>query len=148
MSDEPTVLQAIHQLGGSPDDLPFWNASSEGRFCLHRCGVCGKHYWPASRCVEHADQDMAWVDASGRGTVHTFSVLHHAYTPEMHGKTPYVVAVVQLDEGPFFHTNIVGCSPADVAIDMRVNALFEARANGLTVPLFQPVSAGDASKLL
>src|SRR3546814_8051219 len=80
MSDKDIdIAGAIRNLGGDILDLPFWEACRDGRFLLHRCNVCGRHYWPASRCVVHGAQSMAWLPASGRGTLYTYTVMHHAY---------------------------------------------------------------------
>ena len=138
MTDAPALMEAIRAVGGDPADLPFWEASQEGRFLLHRCGVCGRAYWPASRCVEHGDRDMKWVEGSGRGSLYTYTVLHHAYTPDMRDKLPYAVGVVKLEEGPFFHTRITGCAVEDVSVGMALEAVMEPHANGLTLPLFRP----------
>ena len=89
-------------------DQIFWDALREGRFLLHRCGICGCHYWPASCCVEHGAGAMNWVETSGRGAVHTYTVFHRAYTPDLADQIPYVLAVVKLDEGPFFHARLNG----------------------------------------
>lgn len=138
MSETSDLTTAIRAVGGDPLDLPFWEACREGRFLVHRCGVCGRSYWPASRCVEHGAQDMRWVEASGRGVVYTYTVLHHAYTPDMKGQTPYAVGVVKLEEGPFFHARIVDCAVEDVAVDMPVRAVMTPHANGMTLPMFRP----------
>lgn len=143
MSDAPSpeLESAVRQFGGNPADLPFWEACRDGKFLLHRCGTCGRSYWPASRCVEHGDDAMAWVEGSGAGTLYTYTVLHHAYTPEMKGRVPYVVGVIQLEEGPFFHAGIVGCSPDAVSVGMALRAEMVAHASGLTVPMFRPAKS-------
>jgi uncharacterized OB-fold protein len=136
---EPVDLKAIIRgVGGDVADLPFWEACQEGRFLVHRCGVCGRSYWPASRCVEHSGEAMQWVEASGKASLYTYTVMHHAYTPAMQGKTPYVVGVVKLEEGPFFHTNVVECAIEDVAIGMPLEVVMQRQANGMTLPMFRP----------
>lgn len=137
MSANDTIA-IIRNFGGDPLDLPFWDACREGRFLLHRCDVCGRNYWPASRCIEHGAQSMSWREASGRGALYTYTVMHHAYTPAMKGKTPYVVAVVKLAEGPFFHSNIIDCAVDAVAIDMPLQAVMTPHESGLVVPMFRP----------
>lgn len=127
----------VRQAGGDPADLPFWGACREGHFLLHRCGVCERHYWPASRCVEHGDEDMEWVESAGTGKLYTYTVMHHAYSASMKDKLPYVVGVIQLDEGPFFHSNVVGCAPEQLEIGMRLRAEMVAHESGLTVPIFR-----------
>jgi uncharacterized OB-fold protein len=137
----------VRDLGGDPLDLPFWQACGEGRFLLHRCGVCRRHYWPASRCVRHGAQNMAWVEGSGRGTLYTYTVIHHAYTASMKGRVPYVVGVIQLDEGPFFHSNVVGCPLERLAVGQPLRATMIEHESGLVVPVFRPIAlVGDHSQ--
>ena len=134
-----TELQtAILNLGGDPADMPFWEGCLEGRFLLHRCNICGQHYWPASRCVEHGNQDMAWVDSSGRGQLYTYTVMHRVFSPAFKDKAPYVVGVIQLDEGPFFHSNVIDCDQETMAIGMHLCAVMQPHESGLSIPLFKP----------
>jgi len=132
------TLAAIRSCGGDPLDLPFWEGCRQGRLLLHRCGVCGRHYWPASRCLEHGAQAMAWVQSEARGTLYTFTVMHHAYMPAMRDKVPYVVGVVKLLEGPFFHSNVIDCSPDEVVVGMELRAVMQPHGSGLVVPMFRP----------
>lgn len=142
MSDETDMLGAIVQTGGDPADLPFWQGTAQGQFLLHRCRMCDRSYWPASRCIDHGDAEMAWVEASGRGEVYTYTVMHHAYTPEMKGRTPYAVAVVKLEEGPFYHANIVDCPVEAVQVGLAVEVIVKDRhPNGLMLPMFKPIAA-------
>lgn len=137
MSAAVDTLSAIAEYGGDPLDMPFWDACREGKFLLHRCNICSRHYWPASRCVAHGAREMQWVAASGRGTLYTYTVLHHAYTPAMKDKVPYVVAVVQLDEGPFFHSNLVDTPLDQVKVGMRLQVTMAPHESGLVVPVFK-----------
>jgi uncharacterized protein len=117
-------------------DAPFWEAWSNGeRFLLHRCAVCARHDWPASCCVEHGLAPMSWVETSGAGVVDTFTIFHRAYIKEMAGEVPYTVAVVRLDEGPYFHTRLVDVAPDAVRGGMRVRV---RRGSGDAFPLFGP----------
>ena len=138
MNDQLDIKRIISNFGGDPADLPFWEGCRDGKFLLHRCNHCNSYYWPASRCVEHGDRDMAWVDVSGNGTIYTYTVLHHALTPSMRDKVPFAVAVIQLDEGPFYHSNIVDCGFDDVAVGMRVSVAMTEHENGLSIPVFKP----------
>src|SRR5262245_16320341 len=90
----------------APDDLdaPFWKACLERLFLLHRCTTCGRSYWPASTCIDHGSSAMEWYEASGLGEIHTYTVVYHAYDPSLADDVPYILAVVHLDEGPFFHS--------------------------------------------
>jgi uncharacterized protein len=140
-------LTVIKTLGGDHLDLPFWEGTGRGELLLHRCGVCGKYYWPASRCVEHGDAGMAWAPASGRGTVHSYTIMHHAYAPRMASRLPYCVAVLTLEEGPFFHTNIVDCPMEDIHVGLAVTVRFEEdETSGLTLPVFFPARDNDGMR--
>lgn len=120
---------------GIPDD-PIWEAWADGeRFVLHRCGVCHRHDWPASCCPDHGLAAMQWVEVAGAGVVDTYTVFHHAYSKDAAGEVPYCVAVVRLDEGPYFHTQIVDTDPLTVTTGMRVQL---RRGAGDAFPLFAP----------
>ena len=138
MSKPQDLETLIRNVGGDPADLPFWRGCAEGRFLLHRCNLCQRHYWPASRCIEHGDEDMQWVESSGRGQLYTYTVMHKALIPSMRERVPYVVAVVQLDEGPMYHSNIVECDYTDVRVGMRLAAVMTEHENGMALPVFKP----------
>ena len=135
-----TLPRVLRPRDVAPDELddPFWQACREHRFLVHRCGTCGRSYWPASCCIDHGSVTMEWQEASGRGVVHTFTIAHHAYEPSMADRVPYAIAVVQLAEGPFFHTDIVGCDPADVHVGMDVEATYDQIDDHNVIPRFTP----------
>jgi uncharacterized OB-fold protein len=127
---------AIAPLVKGDPDAPFWEAwSHEGRFLLHRCAQCGRYEWPASCCIIHGLAAMSWVEASGAGVVDTFTIFHRAYVKELAGDVPYTVAVVRLNEGPYFHTRLVGLPPDAVRSGMRVRV---RRGAADPFPLFVP----------
>ena len=125
-----------------PDELdaPFWEGCKQHVFLVHRCTECGRAYWPASTCIDHGSSAMEWQPASGRAEVFTYTVVHHAYDRARADKLPYAVAVVQLDEGPFFHTDIVGCDPSDVRVGMRVCVTYDGIDDETVIPHFTPDS--------
>jgi uncharacterized OB-fold protein len=129
----------------APDELdaPFWDACREGRFLLHSCDECGRVYWPASTCIDHGSASMRWQPASGRGEVFTYTVVHHAYDRQYLDRLPYAVAVVRLDEGPFFHSDIVGCEPAEVHVGQRVEVVYDWVDDETVIPRFRPADQED-----
>ena len=122
-------------------DEPFWQACREQRFTLHRCTACGRAYWPASCCIEHGSAHMEWRDASGRGEVHTYTIVHHPFDPSLSERVPYALAVVKLDEGPFFHTDLVGCELSRVHVGMRVGVVWDRLDAETVIPRFAPEAA-------
>jgi hypothetical protein len=81
------------------------------------------------------------VCASGHGVVHTFTVVRQAADPYFNARLPYVVAMVQLDEGPRLMSNITDCDVEAVHIGMLVAVAFVDAGDGLAVPVFTPSSA-------
>jgi uncharacterized OB-fold protein len=116
---------------------PFWQAAREKRLVLQRCADCGAYRWtPQILCVRCHSESYAWTQVSGRGFVYSFTVVHRAPTAAF--ATPYVIAVVTLEEGPLMLTNIVGCEPDDVHIDMQVEVVFEPVSDDVNVYRFRP----------
>jgi uncharacterized protein len=125
-------------LVGDELDAPFWQGCARGEFLVHRCTACSRAYWPASTCIDHGSSSMQWQPASGKGEVFTYTVVHHPYDRSFIDKLPYAACVVKLDEGPFFHTDLVGCAPDAVHVGMRVVVTFAALDDGFVIPHFAP----------
>lgn len=136
--------RSLRPMDLAPDELdaPFWQGCERHVFLVHRCVACGRAYWPASTCIDHGSSAMEWQPASGRAEVFTYTIVHHAYDRALVDKLPYAATVVKLDEGPFFHTDIVDCDPSDVHIGMRVHVVFESLDDETVIPHFTP-DAGD-----
>jgi hypothetical protein len=81
---------------------------------------------------------VEWVEASGRGTVYSYTVIRQQYARPFRDWVPYVVALVDLEEGPRVMTNIVGCEPDAVRVGMAVRATFEAVSEEAGIALFTP----------
>lgn len=91
------------------------------KFALPRCADCGKfHFYPRDFCPHCGSTNVAWADASGKGSVYSFSVVHRAPSPAFKDQVPYVVAMVKTDEGPHMLTRLSGFSPEEVQIGKRV----------------------------
>ena len=117
---------------------PYWKAAQEGRLIVQRCTVCGAHQLYARwRCLRCRGQ-VEWVEATGEGTVYSFTVIRQNFSRSFRHLIPYVVALVDLDEGVRLMTNIVGIDPDDVRIGMRVRVRFESVSEDTSIPLFEP----------
>lgn len=119
-------------------DKPFWDAAARHEFALHRCQACKTYYWPASNCLEHGPDAMAWVKASGKGTLHTYTIIHRPFNPAFKDDIPYNVAVVETAEGPLVFSNIVGCPNEDIRVGMKLEVIFDDVETGVTIPRFRP----------
>jgi uncharacterized OB-fold protein len=126
--------------GADPETEPFWNAVNEGRLLVQRCRSCGTHQlYPRWRCLRCRGQ-VEWVEAGGGGTVYSFTVIRQNFSRSFRHLIPYVVTLVDLDEGPRVMSNLVGCDPADVRIGMPVRVRFESVSDEASVPLFEPAA--------
>jgi uncharacterized protein len=111
----------------------FWDAARAGRFVVPTCTGCGKaHWYPRAICPFCDSDKIEWRQASGQGTIYTFSVMRRA-------KEPYAIAYVTLKEGPTMMTNIVDCDFDRLAIGQPVTVVFAETENGPPVPMFRPV---------
>jgi uncharacterized OB-fold protein len=116
---------------------PFWDAAREGRLVLQKCGNCGAFRWtPQILCNVCLSEDTRWTQVSGRGTLYSYTVVHRPPLPAF--QAPYVVAVVRLDEGPLMLTNIVDADPADLALEMPVEVVFQPLNAEITAYRFRP----------
>lgn len=118
------------------DSKPFWDATGEGRFTLQRCSACeAVVWWPRAICPKCSSFDLEWFDATGNGTVYSHTTVHRS-VGAWNGVTPYVVAYVELEEGPRVMTNIVDCDPADVAVDSPVRVVWHDTGEGSALARF------------
>jgi len=121
------------------DTAAYWEAAKAHRFILQKCRSCGEHqFYPRGVCSHCLSSDLEWVDASGKGTIYSFTVNMRAPHPGFAGKTPFVLAIVALAEGPRMMTNIVDCDPHSVRIGMPVTITFEDVTEEVTLPQFRP----------
>ena len=118
---------------------PFWDGLRERRLRLQRSRETGNYvFYPRATSPWGADDSLEWVDTSGRGFVYTFTVAQRPTAPQWEGETPYVIAIVELDEGPRLTTNIVGCAPEDVHIGLDVEAVYAEVTPEVTLLHFRP----------
>ena len=123
-----------------PDDIsaPFFEAARENRLMIQRCTNCGTYAWPHREiCGECLQPDLEWAQASGRGTVHSFGVMHRVYHPAFADEVPYNVTIVELEEGPRVNTNLVDIDDEAIEVGMAVEIAFTEVDDGAYLPLFR-----------
>jgi uncharacterized OB-fold protein len=120
----------------------FWSGTARGEFLLQQCTACDLVIWfPRSHCPECATTDLPTFRASGKGVVYSHTVIRKVGN-EYKDAVPFVVAYVELDEGPRIMTNIVECDPNEVKVGMRVEMVFHDTGAGSALYRFRP-STGD-----
>jgi hypothetical protein len=104
---------------------------------LQKCGQCGKvRHYPRPLCDACHSFDVVWIDATGRGKVHSWTVAHHAFHPGFKNELPYVLAIVDLDEGVRMNAPLRGVDPGEMKIGLPVRVTYERVKDGLTLPAF------------
>lgn len=121
-------------VAANPEQRPFWAAAEEGRLLGKRCQSCDRFHWyPRSICPFCHSADTYWSPLSGLGRVHAFSTLRRA-------RPAYIVAYVQLDEGPMLLTNLIESAALRPEIGLRVQVVFRRTEQGRCAPKF--IAAG------
>jgi uncharacterized protein len=126
-----------------PEVKQFWDATAEGRLLLPRCEVCQTIIWfPRPFCPVCSSLKIGWFAASGKGTIYSYTVNRRgqADLAAYRAAGVYVLAYVELDEGPRVMTNIVECDPDSVRIGQRVEAVFNDTGEGNALIRFRPAS--------
>ena len=116
---------------------PFWAAVQGRRLIMPKCDSCGAMAFPPTvACGTCSNDSFTWTPVSGRGKVYSYVVYHRIYHPAFARKVPYVVAVVELDEGPRLISNIVGMPVAEVRCELPVGVVYEEVRDGYLIPKF------------
>lgn len=123
----------------APESEPFWQGAREHRLLIQKCADCATAWHPPSTlCPSCGARDFAWIEASGKGHIFSFVTYHRLYHKAWEGELPYVVAVIELEEGPRLLSNIIGIDAADVVCDLPVEVVFDDVTHDATLPKFRP----------
>ena len=113
-----------------PETEPYWEAARQGKLLLKHCAGCGAyHFYPRVLCPFCFSEQTEWREASGTGTIYSFSIMRRA-------EVPYAIAYITLAEGPTMMSNIVDCDLDAIRIGQRVRLVFKPADNGQQVPMF------------
>ena len=117
----------------------YWKAATEGRLVLPHCTSCDRPFWhPRPHCPRCGSSAVVWNEASGRGSVHTFTIVRQSPDEQFRNRVPYVVAMIDLDEGVRIMSSVIYCDAESVTIGMRVRCTFECLDDAVGIPLFVP----------
>ncbi len=124
---------------GDGDSQIYWEGIAQGKLRIQRCDVCARSvFYPRSICPHcHSDQ-LSWIEATGKGTIYTYTVAHQAFGA-FAGEAPFIVAIVELEEGVRMMTRIVDAPGERVTIGAQVQVGFETSAEGVKLPYFRLV---------
>ncbi len=121
----------------TPVSQPYWDGAAEGRLRLQRCTGCGavRHY-PQLVCAHCYALGVEWIDASGRGAVHSWTVAHHAFHPAFRADLPYTLVTVDLEEGPRALGRLDAASEGQLRLGLPVQVSFPRNGEGIALPVF------------
>ena len=120
-----------------PDTAPFWAATAEHRLTYQICRACGQVvFHPRRHCTCCTSGDLEWRDSAGAGTVYTFTVIRQHGHPFFRARIPYLVGLIDLDEG-FRMLAEIAADPETLQVNQRVTVTWEDHAD-LSVPIFEP----------
>ncbi|WP_395111357.1 Zn-ribbon domain-containing OB-fold protein [Actinomadura sp. SCN-SB] len=123
----------------SPQTEPYWAACGRGELALQRCGGCARFvHFPEARCPFCGGTDLAYTKVGGRGTVHTFSVIHRSFLPGF--EPPYVIAWIDLPEGARVFGDVTGCPHEAVRVGMPVEVHFAELDGFGPIPHWRPAA--------
>lgn len=120
---------------------PFWEAARRHELVMPRCMTCDHlFFYPRSECPRCLSNRLEWMRASGRGRLHTYTIVYQPANAAFRDDTPHIYAVVQLDEGPRMVSNVVQCDVDAVSVDMPLEAIFDDVTPEWTLVKFRPAS--------
>ncbi len=125
----------------TPEAKPYWDGLREGKLMLPKCDDCGKaFFYPRIACPHCHSRAVGWIEASGKGKLYSFQIAHRALNPAFKIEPPYILAMIELEEGPRMMSNLIDIEPdpAVVKCDMAVEVVFEKQTDEVTLPLFRP----------
>lgn len=122
---------------------PFWEGAAKQKLLMQRCLDCSAYIWtPRPSCFECGSENIHWQELSGRGQVYSFTVIRQvvgrAASQAFEKDIPYVIAWIDLDEGPRMITNVIGCPVEAVKLGMKVAVVFEQQSPDIWLPKFKP----------
>jgi uncharacterized OB-fold protein len=123
----------------TPASRAFWEAAKHHELKVQCCNDCRKYiFYPRELCPDCFSTDLGWARVSGKGVVHSYTIAHMPPHPAFASDVPFIIAMVELEEGPRMMTNIVGCKPKDVEVGMQVVATFDDVSPEITLVKFRP----------
>jgi len=125
------------------ETLPFWQAAAQGKLVYQRCSACKRaQFPPANHCPTCGKRTLTWQESAASGSIHSHTTVQRAPTAAFKEDVPYVIALIDLDEGFRMMMNWRGDDPAAARIGDRVRVVFETNASPWPLPQAVPVQAG------
>ena len=119
------------------DTAPYWDGMKQGKLLLQTCAECGKaRHYPRPVCPHCYAMEHRWREAKGSGTIHSWTISHHAFHPGFKPELPYILLTVDLAEGVRMQAQARGIEAAELKVGMPVKVAFEVATRELVLPVF------------
>lgn len=121
------------------ESAPFWAGAREHRFLIRHCNACKRnHFYPRHACPHCWSDNCEWRAASGKGRIYSYTVIYHNDVAPFREMLPYIVALIDLEDGVRVTSNVVECTPEIVHVGMPVEVVYEHVTEEVTLPQFRP----------
>ena len=118
----------------------YWEECKKHKVLIQHCSNCEKYqFYPRPICTNCMSEEIEWKQASGRGEILSYTTVHRAISKAYAKEVPYVVALIELDEGVTMMSNVISCKFEDIKIGMRVEVIFEDWSEEFAIPKFCPL---------
>ena len=137
MADASQAKKSLPKI--NPIDQAYWQGAAAGKLLLQKCKDCGKlQFFPRPACTDCFSGNLDWVEASGRGQVHSFTWVRVPRSPAFREEAPICYINVMLDEGVIMESRLVGKGIEQVKRGDRVKAVFQETHNPeIKLPVFE-----------
>ena len=137
----PTAQEYNKPLPGVDEDTKlFWDYCKQHELRVQNCLKCNELFYPPSHMCPHCHSlKSEWVKLSGKGRVYSYVVVRRATHPGFAKDVPYIVAIIETEEGSHLTSNVIGCNPEEVRVDMPVEVAFEDVTEEFSLHKFKPV---------
>lgn len=122
----------------TPCTLPYWEGCKLHELRLQHCSQCDtRQFYPRSICSSCSSSELDWVAVSGRGTVLTWTIVRHPVSHAYADEVPYIIALIELEEGPVMMAQVIDCEPEAIQTGLPVDVCFEEWTGDITMPNFR-----------
>lgn len=134
----PDNLSALPTPDTEGEWKEFWEGTARGKLLIQSCPACShRQFYPRAICTK-CGEEPEWMQASGKGTIHTFSIIRQNLVAPFKEMLPYALAMIDLNEGVRMMANITDCAVDDVDIGMSVEVYMKEAKPGLFIPYWRP----------
>lgn len=125
----------------TPVSEKYWQSLKQHELTIQKCNICDKNiFYPREFCPDCLSEDLEWFKISGKGRLHSYTVIHSSAYPEFRDDLPIMLGFIKLEENVHMIANIVECEPENLKVEMEVEIVFDDITAEYTLPRFKPCS--------